>query len=312
MRKLAILFTAIAILAALVSPAAAQEQSIAEIAVANGSFTTLVAAASEAGLVDTLANDGPFTVFAPTDAAFAQLLSDLNVTAEELLADKALLTAVLTYHVVPGEVKSSEIAGLFDSSGAAFVETVNGSRVKITIDGSNVYVNNAKVIAADVDASNGVIHVIDRVILPPGNLVNVAQANNTGQFDTLLAAATAAGVVDELSNGGPYTILAPTDDAFAALLSALGVSAADLLANTELLTSVLTYHVIPGEFYSGDITAAVDTNPGGFEAPTLNGDTINVTVQGGFISVDGATVVAKDIVASNGVIHVINQVILPS
>jgi len=311
MRKFGIVITALAVLATMVAPGFAQtDESIADIAVANGSFTTLVAAASEAGLVDTLASDGPFTVFAPTDAAFAQLLDDLNVTAEELLANKELLTSVLTYHVVPGKVMSSDIPGLFDSSGALFAETVNGSRVKITQNGSSVYVNYARVTAADIEASNGVIHVIDRVILPPSFVVQVAQSNNTGQFDTLLAAAEAAGVVDALSDGGPFTILAPTDDAFAALLSALGVSAGELLANTELLTSVLTYHVIPGEFLSGDITAAANGN-GTFEAPTLNGDTVTVTVNGGFISVDGATVVAKDIVASNGVIHVISKVILP-
>jgi len=138
--------------------------TIVDVAVANGSFTILVAAVQAAGLVDTLSGDGPFTVFAPTDDAFADLLEVLGVTAEELLADTELLTAVLTYHVIAGEVPSTTVVTL-DGQTAA---TVNGADVTISVEGEAVQVNEANVVAVDVAASNGIIHVIDSVLLPPG------------------------------------------------------------------------------------------------------------------------------------------------
>jgi transforming growth factor-beta-induced protein len=142
---------------------AEESGTIVEVAVADGNFTTLVAAADAAGLVETLSGEGPFTVFAPTDAAFAAALEDLDLTAEELLADTELLTSVLTYHVVPAEVPSSEVVTLDGQS----VATVNGAELTITVDGETVMVDDATVIAVDVEASNGVIHVIDSVLLPP-------------------------------------------------------------------------------------------------------------------------------------------------
>ncbi len=136
--------------------------TIVDVAIAND-FTTLVAAVQAADLVDTLSGEGPFTVFAPTDEAFAAALESLDLTAEELLADTELLTAVLTYHVVPGEVPSSDVVTLDGQE----VETVNGATVTISVDGDTVMVNDATVTAVDVEASNGVIHVIDAVLLPP-------------------------------------------------------------------------------------------------------------------------------------------------
>ena len=142
----------------------AEPGTIVDVAVANGSFTILVAAVQAADLVDTLSGDGPFTVFAPTDDAFADLLEALEITAEELLADTELLTAVLTYHVIAGEVPASTVVTL-DGQTAA---TVNGADVTISVEGDAVQVNEANVIAVDVAASNGLIHVIDSVLLPPG------------------------------------------------------------------------------------------------------------------------------------------------
>jgi uncharacterized surface protein with fasciclin (FAS1) repeats len=141
----------------------AEEMDIVATAAAAGDFTTLVAAVEAAGLEGTLQGDGPFTVFAPTDEAFAALLTELDVTAEELLADTELLTSVLTYHVVEGEVPAEDVVTL----DGEMVETVNGASVTITVDGDAVMVNDANVIATDVFASNGVIHVIDAVLLPP-------------------------------------------------------------------------------------------------------------------------------------------------
>ncbi len=137
--------------------------TIVDVAVANGSFTTLVAAVEAAGLVETLSGEGPFTVFAPTDDAFAAALEALGLTAEELLADTETLTSILTYHVVSGEVPSSEVVTLDGAS----VATVNGAEITIGVDGDTVTVDDATVTAVDVEASNGVIHVIDSVLLPP-------------------------------------------------------------------------------------------------------------------------------------------------
>lgn len=137
--------------------------TIVDVAVGAGSFETLVAAVQAAGLVETLSGDGPFTVFAPTDEAFAAALDALGLTAEELLGDTETLTAILTYHVVAGAVPAADVVTL---DGAA-VATVNGAEVMISVDGDAVMVNDANVVAVDVMASNGIIHVIDSVLLPP-------------------------------------------------------------------------------------------------------------------------------------------------
>ena len=142
---------------------AAEGGSIVDVAVEAGSFTTLVAAVQAAGLDETLANQGPFTVFAPTDDAFAAALDALGLTADELLADTDTLTAILTYHVIDGEVPAETVLTL-DGQNAT---TLNGADVSITIDGETVMVNDATVTAVDIAADNGIIHVIDSVLLPP-------------------------------------------------------------------------------------------------------------------------------------------------
>lgn len=142
------------------TPASAQMGDIVDVAVEAGSFTTLAAALEAAGLIDVLKGDGPFTVFAPTDEAFAKLPAG---TVEALLADKEALTAILTYHVVAGKVMSSDVVGLTEA------ETVNGAKIAVAVEGDAVKINDATVTAVDVAASNGVIHVIDTVILPPQN-----------------------------------------------------------------------------------------------------------------------------------------------
>jgi len=142
--------------------APAEPGTIVDVAASTEGFSTLVAAVEAAGLVETLSGEGPFTVFAPTDDAFAAALDALGLTAEELLADTETLTSILTYHVVPGEVPSSDVVTLDGQS----VATVNGAEVAISVDGETVMVNDATVTAVDVEASNGVIHVIDTVLLP--------------------------------------------------------------------------------------------------------------------------------------------------
>lgn len=140
----------------------AADKDIVDTAVAAGQFKTLAAALTAAGLVDTLKGPSPFTVFAPTDAAFAKLPAG---TVDTLLKpeSKAKLTAILTYHVVAGKVKAADVVKLNEA------KTVNGAIVAVKVDGGNVMINNAKVTTADIEASNGVIHVIDTVLLPPSN-----------------------------------------------------------------------------------------------------------------------------------------------
>jgi len=283
------------------APADESPGTIVDIAVSAGNFETLVAAVSAAGLVETLQGEGPFTVFAPTDEAFAALPEG---TLEALLADpQGQLTQILLYHVVPGKVMSTDL------SDGMTAETVQGSPVTFSIKDGVVKVNDATVIAADIEASNGVIHVIDAVILPPseeaaeeapGNIAEVAAA--AGNFETLLAAVGAAGLVDALTSEGPFTVFAPTDEAFAALPEGTIES---LLADPEgALTQILLYHVVSGKVMSTDLSD-------GMTAETLQGSPVTFSIKDGVVKVNDATVIAADIEASNGVIHVIDAVILP-
>ena len=275
---------------------AAAQATIVETAVAAGNFKTLVAAVQAAGLVDTLNGKGPFTVFAPTDAAFAKLPAG---TLEMLLKpeNKAKLAAILTYHVVPGAVKAADVVKL------KYAGTVNGQRVDIKVDGAKVTVDGAAVTATDIACSNGVIHVIDTVILPvDGTVVDVAVKN--GSFNTLVAAIKAAGLVETLSGKGPFTILAPTDAAFAKLPA----GTLEMLLkpeNKKQLVEILTFHVVPGVAAYSDAVVKMT------EVPTVLGSPVAVKVVGGKVMLNGATVVAVDVEATNGVIHVIDTVLMP-
>ena len=275
---------------------AAAKSTIVETAVAAGSFKTLVAAVQAAGLVETLNGKGPFTVFAPTDEAFAKLPAG---TLEMLLKpeNKAKLAAILTYHVVPGAVKAADVVKLKNAG------TVNGQRVDIKVDGAKVMVDGANVVTTDIACSNGVIHVIDSVILPvDGTIVDVAAKN--GSFNTLVAAVKAAGLVETLSGKGPFTVLAPTDAAFAKLPA----GTLEMLLkpeNKKQLVDILSYHVVPVAAYSDAVVKMT-------EVPTVLGSPIAVKVVDGKVMLNGATVVAADVEASNGVIHVVDTVILPS
>ncbi len=279
------------------SPTAAAQGTIVDTAVAAGNFKTLVAAVKAAGLVETLNGKGPFTVFAPTDAAFAKLPAG---TLEMLLKpeNKAKLAAILTYHVVPGSVKAVDVVKL------KYAGTVNGQRIDIKVDGAKVTVDGAAVTATDIACSNGVIHVIDAVILPvDGTVVDVAAKN--GSFNTLVAAIKAAGLVETLSGKGPFTILAPTDEAFAKLPA----GTLEMLLkpeNKKQLVDILSYHVVPGVAAYSDAVAKMT------EVPTVLGSPVAVKVVDGKVMLNGANVVAADVEASNGVIHVIDAVLLPA
>lgn len=276
----------------------AVDQDIVEIASGNEDFSILVAALQEAELVETLKGTGPFTVFAPTDAAFAALLSELGVSASYLL-NHPQLAEILTYHVVAGKVMSTDLT---DGMTPA---TVNGETITIDLDGG-VKVNSSNVTTADVEASNGVIHIIDKVLIPSDfelypTVVDIA-VNNAG-FSTLVAALTKANLVATLQGAGPFTVFAPTDAAFAALLAELGVSA-EYLLNHPQLSEILTYHVVAGKVLSSDLTD-------GMTPETVNGEMITVDLDGG-VKINNANVTAADLEAGNGVVHVIDKVLIPA
>jgi transforming growth factor-beta-induced protein len=284
-----------------------ESKSIVDIAVEDGRFTTLVAAVQAAGLAETLSGEGPFTVFAPTDDAFAALPEE---TLNSLLQpeNKQQLTDILLYHVVPGKVLAADVAGL---DGQMANTALEGKQIAVKDDMGNVTLNeNVKVIITDIEAANGVIHVIDAVLLPPSDeaamekqdIVDTAVAD--GRFTTLVAAVQAAGLVDTLKGEGPFTVFAPTDDAFAALPAGT-VESLLLPENKQQLTDILTYHVVPGKVMAADVTGLT-------EAPTVLGKDIDVKVEDGKVFLnDNVQVIITDIETSNGVIHVIDAVLLP-
>src|SRR5690349_10132048 len=273
------------------------ETNIVQTALAAGQFTTLASLLTKAGLVDTLSNGGPFTVFAPTDAAFAKVP---KATLDALAANPAQLKSVLLYHVVPGRVTAADVVKL-DSA-----KTLEGRSLAINVRDSSVFIDGAKVTTPDVTASNGVIHVIDSVLIPKDataapakNIVQTAIA--AGQFKTLASLLTKAGLAGTLQGKGPFTVFAPTDAAFAkvpkATLAALGKDKAKLRA-------VLLYHVVKGRLSAAKVAKLHSVR-------TLNGDKVRITVRAGKVRVGGARVTATDIGASNGVIHVLDRVLIP-
>jgi transforming growth factor-beta-induced protein len=292
-------------LLALVSTTFAADGDIVDIAAKNGSFETLVAAVTAADLVETLQGEGPFTVFAPTDDAFAALGEG---TVENLLKpeNKDALIGVLTYHVVSGAVLAADVQ-------TGDVQSVHGDTIALAVADGKVTVDAANVVTADIVATNGVIHVIDAVILPEPpaeeapepaprvmNIVNVAA--DAGSFETLLAAAGAAGLVDTLTGDGPLTVFAPTDEAFAAL----GSTVDDLLKpeNKDKLAAILTYHVVPGKVMASDLSNR--------SVSTVEGSDLKVKVKKGAVTLNkSVNVITADIDATNGVIHVIDAVLLP-
>jgi uncharacterized surface protein with fasciclin (FAS1) repeats len=283
----------------------AAAKDIVGTAIGAGQFNTLVAAVQAAGLVEALQGKGPFTVFAPTDAAFAKLPAG---TVEGLLKDPKALSSILLYHVLAGEVKAAAVKD------GLTAKTLQGSPVTFKIVDGKPMIEGANIVATDVMASNGVIHVIDSVILPPAAPAAkpaaataaakdiVGTAIGAGQFNTLVAAVQAAGLVEALQGKGPFTVFAPTDAAFAKLPAG---TVEGLLKDPKALSSILLYHVLAGEVKA----AAVKD---GLTAKTLQGSPVTFKIVDGKPMIEGANIVATDVMASNGVIHVIDSVILPS
>ena len=284
-------------------PASPPTPNIVELAKATPNLSILVEAVVAADLAATLSGAGPFTVFAPTNDAFIALLGELGVTKDALLKDKPLLTAVLTYHVLGAKVEKANVPigkAITTLQKGVFKVEAPGGVLTIT-DGRN---RTSKIIATDVQASNGVVHIIDKVILPANkNIVETAQG--APSFSLLVEAVVAANLQGTLSGAGPFTVFAPTNDAFAAALAELGVSKAALFANLPLLTKILTYHVVGARVLKAEIPAG--------PIATVQGETF--TISPTFILTDQrarlTNITATDLFTSNGVIHTVNRVILP-
>ena len=294
--------------------APAAKITIVKVASEDDTFSTLVAAVKAAELVDTLQSEGPFTVFAPTNDAFAALPEG---TVDELLKpeNKEQLASILTYHVVAGKVMAADL------SDGQEVETVQGGILTVGIDGDKVTLTDendatVNVVKTDIDAGNGVIHVIDGVVTPKaddesmeaeaGTIVDVAAGNE--DFSTLVTAVTAADLGETLAGEGPYTVFAPTNDAFAVLPEGT-VETLVKPESKDQLTSILTYHVVAGMVMAADLSD-------GQVIETVNGDTLTVGIDGETVTLTDSsgntvTVVAADVAASNGVIHAIDGVLIP-
>jgi len=262
--------------------------TVADLAVANSSFTTLVSALSGAGLVPALSDPaGTFTVFAPTNDAFAQLTS----VPEDL-------KPILLYHVLGSTVYASQVPTGYAKTLSAYMSQPMDIYLNTA---SGVKINNsASVVLADVVGTNGVIHVIDKVLLPP-TVVGIALNNSA--FTTLVSAVVKAGLAETLSGTGPFTVFAPTNDAFSALFAALGVSGVDALT-AEQLTPILLYHVVSGNNVSSGLMNG--------NIPTLQGTNISVNVGKGVVLNGNTNVIIADVQGSNGVVHAIDKVLIPS
>jgi uncharacterized surface protein with fasciclin (FAS1) repeats len=329
--------------------------SVLDLAIESGQFSTLIAAIEAAGLADTLEGEGPFTVLAPTDAAFEDAFAALDITPEELLGNTELLTSILTYHVLPQAADSTLVATL----DGQMVETVQGESVTISVVDGQIMVDQATVVSADLEADNGIVHVINAVMLPPtvaaelgvamddemveetittttaapettttteapaelptiAEIVAASAAADPAEFTILLLALETAGLVDALNNpDDELTVFAPTDEAFGDLLEALEITPEELLAREDL-ADILLYHVSA----EGVFDAATVVGAAPIEAlPTLNpaGGTLkievidgNVVINDGSEPLGGSTVIQPDVFASNGVIHVIDVVLIPA
>lgn len=307
------------------------DDNIVQVAQATADLSLLVDAllktdeSDDYDYVTTLSADGPFTVFAPTNTAFAALLEDLDGYASladfDDEADKEVLATILEYHVVVGAAAFST-----DLSDGQMITTLQGEDITVNLDGgvliSDATEVDAEVVLADVEASNGVVHVIDKVLLPQAiiDALNaqtiVDLALETDDLSSLVGALVQAdaGLVDTLGSDGPFTVFAPTNAAFQAVLDALGddynsLEDFDTMAEKEILATILTYHVVAG-------TAAFSTDlSDGQMITTVQGEDVTISIDGGvFVSdatMDMAEVVLADVEADNGVVHVIDKVLLP-
>jgi uncharacterized surface protein with fasciclin (FAS1) repeats len=275
------------------------QQNIVETARADNQLSTFVTAVQAAGLQDALSANGPFTVFAPTNQAFDRFLNDQGLTLNQVTSNTTLLQAILSYHVVQGRVTSGQI-------NPGTVSTLEGNNLNLSTPNNRVYLNGvAEVTTADINATNGVIHKIDYVITPPEGTIAEIVASNDDFSELLLAVQrvsteTPIDAATLLGGNDSFTVFAPTNAAFRNLYQALGVTGINQIP-IQTLTEVLTYHVVAGTVFSVDLVDGA--------VPTLNGDTIDIDAGNG--QVNDASIVEANTLASNGVIHAIDEVLIP-
>lgn len=282
------------------------DMDIVDTAIDAGIFQTLVAAVQAADLEEALRGAGPFTVFAPTDDAFSDLPEGF-VNKLLLPQNKEKLQELLLYHVVAGRILASDLRL------SQFTETLEGRYLWIRKFWGTVMVNRARVVSADVMASNGVIHVINRVLIPRGFELEMDEpepvkdivdtAIGAGVFNTLVLAVQKAELVDALRGDGPLTVFAPTDDAFAKLPADL-VAALLLPENKDKLQQLLLYHVVEGRVLSSDLRYYQ-------RVPTLQGSNVVIVKWFENVWVNFSYVTTPNVLATNGVIHIINRVLIP-
>lgn len=284
------------------------EMNIVQLASGNNDLSSLVAAVTRADLVETLSGTGPFTVFAPTNAAFATFLSSAGFNSvDEVPVD--VLRNILLNHVVGGTVRSTDLTTGYVNTAATFQSSDFNLSLYVETDGGVRLNGISNVTTADITASNGVVHVVDAVIGLP-TITDFAASNPS--FSILVQALTrsdlSANFATVLDGTGPFTVFAPTNDAFAALLVELGASSlADVPA--ALLEAVLLYHVV------GDANIQSSMLSNNQQVPTLNGQAFTINLNGGPSITDSrnrqANIVATNVQAANGVVHVLDRVILP-
>lgn len=284
----------------LVSAEAFQEKTIVETAIGAEPLSTLVAAVKQGELVETLSSKGPFTVFAPVNSAFAKLPEE---TIKSLMEDenREALQNILKYHVVAGKVMAADVVKMDGKS----AKTVQGQEVSIRVEDGKVYVNDSQVTKTDIVCSNGVVHLIDSVLLPPDKMPSIVEvAVGNEDFSTLVKLVKHAGLVETLSGEGPFTVFAPNNAAIAKLDKAT----VELLLSDEgkeKLGEILKYHVVAGKVMAADVVGLK-------KAKSVQGGDIAIEVKDGKVYLNGKTqVIATDIECGNGVIHVIDSVILP-
>lgn len=270
------------------------QTTVVDVVVDSPDHTLLEAAVLEADLAGALSGDGPFTVFAPTDDAFTALVTALDITADDLLAMDNL-GDILQYHVLGAEVLSTSLMA------EQTVTMLNGDEATITsMDGSVMINGVALVIDADITADNGVVHVIDAVLLPPAETTTVADiiAGSDDHF-VLNAVLDSTGLDETLAGEGPYTVFAPTDAAFDAIDPFVLL---DLLTDNDALAEILTYHVAGGSLLSTDLSD-------GQTITTVNGADVTVSITDDTVMINDAIVIVPNLVADNGVVHVIDAVL---
>ncbi|MDJ0841287.1 MAG: fasciclin domain-containing protein [Acidobacteriota bacterium] len=276
-------------------PVGDDRKNILETALADGSFTTLTTALAKADLLGALQRGGPFTVFAPTDSAFSQIPT---ATLDELLDPKNIdrLQTVLGFHVVEGRLDAGSV------SKRRHLTTTSGQRLTVAVKDGKVFVGEAQVTTADIQCSNGIIHVVDQVLMPGLDDLTAALAADA-RFSTLVDLVQKAGLLEVLKKGGPFTLFAPTNEAFAALPEET-VNALTQPDAKDQLGRVLKYHLIGKRVFAREAASADSLR-------AVSDDRLYFGFQNGRLTVNEATITETDIETGNGVIHVIDMVLQP-